>query len=128
MIGDATPERFAEAMRVVLDDPGVDAGSPCLRPGDVQPDRGRPALIEVEQASPKPVLTSWMGGRSMQEAVNLFNRSGVPTYCCPNRPCGLFPTSINTPATGNCYTRHHAICHWSFRWTGQNCGLCSTPS
>ena len=91
VIGDATPEIFARAMKNVLDDEQVDAVIALFAPQAISsPTDAARALIEVEQTSTKPVLTSWMGGKSMQEAIKLFNQAGVPTYWAPEQAVRAF--------------------------------------
>ncbi len=91
VIGDATPERYAEAMRVVLDDQHVDAAIALFAPQAMSsPTEAARALIKVEKESSKPVLTSWMGGKSMLEAIKLFNQAGVPTYWAPEQAVRAF--------------------------------------
>jgi len=91
VIGDATPERFAKAMQVVLADKDVDAVIALFTPQAMSyPTAAAKALIEVERASEKPTLACWMGGKSMQEAIGLFNAANVPTYAVPEQAVRAF--------------------------------------
>lgn len=91
VIGDATPERFAKAVQVVLADKQVDAAIALFAPQAMShPTAAALALVEVERASKKPVLACWMGGQSMQEAIRLLNAAGVPTYPVPEQAIRAF--------------------------------------
>ncbi|MCA9237263.1 MAG: bifunctional acetate--CoA ligase family protein/GNAT family N-acetyltransferase [Planctomycetales bacterium] len=91
VIGDATPERYARALEIVLADPGVDAALAIYSPQAMsKPTAAAASVIEVARKSSKPVLTSWMGGVSMHEAVDKFNKAGIPTYFAPEQAVGAF--------------------------------------
>ncbi len=81
VLGDASPERLGKALQLVLEDRGVDAVIALFAPQAVsQPTEAAKAVIEVARHTSKPVLASWMGGKTMQEATALFNKAGIPTY------------------------------------------------
>jgi acetyltransferase len=91
VLGDATPERLAEAVQIALSDKGVDAALVLFAPQAVsQPTDAAQAVIEATKKSTKPVLTSWMGGVSMRAGVELFNQAGVPTYFAPEQAIRAF--------------------------------------
>ncbi len=91
VIGDATPARLANALTTVLDDDGVDAALVVFAPQAVSKGtEAARAVIKVAKASPKPVLTSWMGGLSVGKAVELLNGAGVPAYTTPEQAVRAF--------------------------------------
>lgn len=86
VVGDATPKRFANAMKIVLADENVDSAIALFSPQAMsEPTDAASALIEIEKTSTKPILACWMGGMSMKEAIRLFNSAGVPTYPFPEQ-------------------------------------------
>jgi acetyltransferase len=90
-LGDATPERLAKAVKVVLADLNVDAVLVIFAPQAVsEPTETARAVIEVAKDAGKPVLTSWMGGASMLEGVSLLNEAGIPTYGAPEQAVRAF--------------------------------------
>lgn len=91
VLGDASPERLAAALEVVQHDPGVDAVLVVFAPQAVsEPTRAAEAVIQAAKKSSKPILTSWMGGQSMVEAIELFNSAGIPTYNAPEQAIRAF--------------------------------------
>lgn len=91
VLGDATPQRLAKAVEIVLADKNVDAALVLFAPQAVsRPTDAAKAVIDVVKKSPKPVLTSWMGGVSMQQGVELFNAAGIPTYAAPEQAVRAF--------------------------------------
>jgi acetyltransferase len=91
VIGDATPERFASAMRAVLSDDNVDAAIGLFAPQAMcDPTDVANALLAVEKDFAKPILTCWMGGKLMQTAIKLFNKAGMPTYSAPEQAIRAF--------------------------------------
>ncbi len=91
VLGDATPERFARGVEIVLTDEEVDGVLAILSPQAMtDPTGAAQSLIEVAHRARKPVLTSWMGGRRMREAVAAFNAAGIPTYESPEKAVGAF--------------------------------------
>lgn len=86
VIGDATPERFSGALKAVLEDEQVDAAIALFTPQAMShPTEAARALVEFEKNSSKPVLACWMGGKSMQQAADIFNQAGVPAYATPEQ-------------------------------------------
>lgn len=91
VLGDASPERLAETLRVVLADHEVDAVLVVFSPQAMsKPTDAAKAVIEVAKETTKPVLASWMGGLAMRKGVELFNTAGVPTYSYPEQAVRAF--------------------------------------
>ena len=86
VIGDATPARLADSTRIVLRDPGVDAALVIVSPQAMTaPKACADGVLEVARQYSKPILTSWMGGESMKDAVAHLNRGNLPTFPTPER-------------------------------------------
>ena len=91
VLGDATPQRLAKAVEIVLADKGVDAALVIFAPQAMsQPTDAANAVVEAVKKSTKPVLTSWMGGITMRRGVELFNKAGIPTYFAPEQAVRAF--------------------------------------
>src|SRR5690606_22738583 len=92
IIGDATPERYAGALDVVLEDPGVDGVVVLNCPTAViSPTEAARAVVEVVgRRKGPPVLTSWLGDRSTLEARQLFAEAEIPTSGTPEDAVGGF--------------------------------------
>lgn len=91
VLGDADAKRFAQALRIVAKDDGVDGVLAVLTPQAMtQPtDIAREvALIACETG--KPLLASWMGAQSVSEGRALLNAAGVPTYDYPDEAALAF--------------------------------------
>ena len=91
VLGDASPERYAQAVEAVLADPGVDAVLVILTPQAMTDSTGiARAVAELAKKYPKPILAAWMGGSIVQEGICIFNQAGIPTYPTPDRAIGAF--------------------------------------
>lgn len=88
---DATPERFAEAVRLLTKDPNVDAvltiHAPTRMAGSVET---ADEVIKVARKTPRNVLTCWMGRYSAIEARNHCNAAGIPTFMTPEESVDAF--------------------------------------
>jgi acetyltransferase len=86
MLASATPEQYAAALQLVLDDPGVDSvmliipPPPMFATGAVAR-----AVIPVIYTATKPVVVALMGSMMIQEAVAHFRAAQVPEYRFPER-------------------------------------------
>jgi len=89
IIGDAPPERYAEAVGIVLDDPNVDAVLVILTPQAMTDPRGTAEAIAAIEGR-KPLLAAWMGGRAVREGIEILNQAGIPTYGTPERAVRAF--------------------------------------
>ncbi len=91
VLGDASAQRLAKAVEIVLADQNVDAVLVVFSPQAMsKPTDAAKAVIEVAKKSFKPVLTSWMGGLSMRKGIELFNTAGIPTYGAPEQAVRAF--------------------------------------
>lgn len=91
VLGDAPPERFAQALRLTLADAEVDAVMVMLTPQAMtDPTGAARAVADVASHSGKPVLAVWMGGKSVREGVQILNASGLPTYNTPDHAVRSF--------------------------------------
>ena len=81
IIGDAPPERYAQALDICLEDPGVDGAIVILTPQAMtQPTEVAEAVIKSAAKNKKPIMTSWMGGGQVEEARRRFNNAHVPDF------------------------------------------------
>jgi acetyltransferase len=84
ILGDASPERYGAAIRIVLDDKNVDGLLVLLTPQAVtDAEESASALIAASADTDKPVLAVWMGGASVRRGVHRLNRAGIPTFASP---------------------------------------------
>lgn len=92
IIGDAGPERYAKSVRLVRDDPGVDALLVLNCPTGIasSADAAR-SVIEVTREAPRPPLfASWVGGPANAEASQLFSEAKIPSYDTPGEAVHTF--------------------------------------
>lgn len=93
VLGDAQPDRYAKAAKMVLDDPNVDAVLAILTPQAMtDPTATAVAMAELVKATPssKIVLAAWMGGKSMAEGIRLMGAAGVVAYPSPDAAVRAF--------------------------------------
>lgn len=91
VLGDAPPQRFADALRLTLADDSVDAALVMLTPQAMtDPTGAARAVGEVASHSSKPVLAVWMGGKSVRDGVQILNAFGLPTYNTPDHAVRSF--------------------------------------
>ncbi len=91
IIGDAGPDRYAEATRIALDDSNTDGLLVILTPQDMtNPTRTAERIVDVVGESPKPVLACWMGGADVQAGTDVLNRANIPTFDYPDTAASVF--------------------------------------
>ena len=96
VLGDATPERFAGATEIVLNDANVDAVLVILTPQAMtEPTRTAEAIAKYAESSVKPVMAAWLGGESMRDGMTVFNKAGIAAYETPEQAIRAFMTLVN---------------------------------
>jgi acetate---CoA ligase (ADP-forming) len=86
MLAAATPQQYANCLRILLADPAVDSVMVILPPPPMSTAGGTAkAMIPVIYTSEKPVVVALMGERLIQEAVEHFRAARVPEYRFPER-------------------------------------------
>ena len=86
VIGDATPERFARAVEVVMNDAQVDLVLAMLSPQSMT-DPTETARLVAQGSYPKGkcLLTSWLGGDSMQPGIEVLQSAGIRNFEFPEQ-------------------------------------------
>jgi acetyltransferase len=96
VLGDAPPDRLASATEIVMNDPRVDAVLVILTPQAMaRPTEAARKIITLSEGYSKPVMAVWLGGKSMAEAMELFNQSGIPAYRTPDQAVRAFMTLVD---------------------------------
>ena len=91
IIGDAPPERYAQALEVAAADPDTDGLLVILTPQAMtDPTATARALTKHARIAGKPVLASWMGGNDVEEGAAILREAGIPTFPYPDTACVLF--------------------------------------
>ncbi len=91
ILGDADPDRYEQAIRCALDDPGSDGLLVVLSPQAMtDPTATAARLVALAQGTTKPLLASWMGGQEVDEGERLLNAAGIATYRYPDAAVQLF--------------------------------------
>lgn len=84
VLGDATPERYARAVQVVLADDQVDAALLILTPQAMtDPTETATRIAGAHALVHKPILASWIGGRRVEEGDRILTAAGIPSYATP---------------------------------------------
>jgi acetyltransferase len=91
ILGDATPERYKQALDVCLKDDHIDGVLTILTPQAMtNPTQVAQLIIEAAKNSKKPVLASWTGGNRVQEGRDLFASSRVAHFNTPEMGVDAF--------------------------------------
>ncbi|HLF98390.1 MAG TPA: GNAT family N-acetyltransferase [Methylococcaceae bacterium] len=91
ILGDATPERYADAVSACLADANVDGVLVMLTPQAMTaPTEAARRVIEASQGSDKPILACWMGETQVREGRELLNRNQIPAFDNPETSLQAF--------------------------------------
>ncbi|MCB8966764.1 MAG: bifunctional acetate--CoA ligase family protein/GNAT family N-acetyltransferase [Ardenticatenaceae bacterium] len=96
ILGDAPPERYAEALEIAAQDPNSDGLLVILTPqamtAPTQTAQALKKMYRREDGRPfgKPLLASWMGGADIAAGESILNQTGIPTYTYPDTAAIVF--------------------------------------
>ena len=91
ILGDATPERFQEAVSACLKDDSFDGVMVILTPQAMtQPTEAAKAVEKAARRNQKPVLACWMGERAVSDAWALFSARRLPRFRTPEATVEAF--------------------------------------
>jgi len=91
IIGDATPERYRDAVSICMEDDGVDGVLVILTPQAMtQPLEVAEMLLKTASHFSKPLLTCWMGDTQIRAGRALFAQSHVPAFRTPEAAVEAF--------------------------------------
>src|SRR6202162_3086706 len=91
ILGDAGPERYSKALEIAVKDPNSDGFLVILAPqGMTDPAHVAESLKAHASVYGKPVLASWMGGKSVAEGIAILNAANIPTFSYPDTAARAF--------------------------------------
>lgn len=91
ILGDATPERYAEAVGIAAKDPNTDGLLVILTPQAMtNPTRAAELLAPYASGTGKPILASFMGSAGVAVGEEVLNRAGIPTFPYPDTAARVF--------------------------------------
>ena len=91
ILGDADPERYVEALKIVLEDEQTDGLLVILTPqGMTNPMETAERLVSLNRETTKPIIASWMGGEEVAQGEVVLNQHQIPTYRYPDAAARLF--------------------------------------
>jgi acetyltransferase len=91
ILGDATPERYLEAVEICLSTDELDGLIVILTPQAVSsPTEVARGVSRYLSNQSKPVFAVWMGADSVEEGISILNEAGIPTYDTPEEAVTIF--------------------------------------
>jgi acetyltransferase len=96
ILGDATADRYQQALEVCINDENIDGILVILTPQAMtEATRVAQCIIDGAKASHKPVLASWTGGSKVQAGRDLFANSKVAHFNTPETAVDAFAFLAN---------------------------------
>ncbi|MDJ0692181.1 MAG: bifunctional acetate--CoA ligase family protein/GNAT family N-acetyltransferase [Xenococcaceae cyanobacterium MO_188.B32] len=92
ILGDATAERYARALKIAAADENSDGLLVILTPQAMTDATKIATQLQqtVKELNGKPLLASWMGGEKVAEGEAILNRAGIYTIPYPDTAAHLF--------------------------------------
>ncbi|MEN6438265.1 MAG: acetate--CoA ligase family protein [Syntrophobacter sp.] len=91
VIGDASDDRYANALRAVISDEGVDGALVILTPQSMTNALGTAeAVVKIAKTSNKPILCCFMGIIDVSAGVKHLQENGLPVYRFPEHAAQSF--------------------------------------
>ncbi|MDA1209018.1 MAG: acetate--CoA ligase family protein [bacterium] len=87
VIGDALEDRYIAALDACSKDPSIDGIAVILTPQVMTPCTkiAEAVINSAKKSSLMPIVTSFMGGETVEEATDLLAKNGVPNFDTPER-------------------------------------------
>ena len=92
ILGDASAERYAKTLEVVAKDANTDGILVILSPQDMTDPTATAEKILSIPGHGKPILTSWMGGETVDMGKKLLTLGQVPNFDYPDDAAKAFAT------------------------------------
>jgi acetyltransferase len=91
ILGDADPERYAQALEIASKDPNSDGLLVVLTPQAMtDPTETARRLTKFAATRGKPLLASWMGGKDVMAGEAILNQANIPTFGYPDTAARMF--------------------------------------
>ena len=91
ILGDADPERYAQALAIAAKDSNSDGLLVALTPQAMtDPTETARRLTAFATTPGKPVLASWMGGKEVVAGEAILNQANIPTFGYPDTAARTF--------------------------------------
>jgi len=91
ILGDADPERYAQALEIAAQDPNSDGLLVILTPQAMtDPTLTAEQVKRYATLNGKPILASWMGGAQVASGTMILNRASIPTFPYPDTAAQVF--------------------------------------
>jgi len=88
VIGDADPQRYAQAFEIVQEDPNVDAIIVVVTPQNMTQPLALAEKLAQAHRGKKPLLAAFLGGKEMVAAHARLMELNIPNYPSPERAVG----------------------------------------
>ena len=96
ILGDATPERFEQAVNICLKADEINGLLIMLAPQSMtDPTEVARVLAAKIEKTGSPVFTVWLGGKEVEKGRQIFNQAGIPTFDSPERAVRAFMDLYN---------------------------------
>lgn len=95
LLGDASTQRYADALKACATQKNIDAILILLTPQDQTPvaDIAR-AIVTTAKSTKKIILTSFIGGASVREGVEILKKAGVAHFETPGQAIHVLDTLV----------------------------------
>jgi len=91
MLGDADPQRYAQALEIATHDPNSDGTLVILTPQAMcEPTLVAEQVKRYAMVTGKPLLASWMGGAAVASGTTMLNQASIPTFPYPDTAAQVF--------------------------------------
>ncbi len=90
VIGDAEPDRYIKALKLVQKDDNVDGILVVVIPANMTQPLELAKQLHAAHDGKKPLLTAFMGGKEVRAARDYLMQAGIPDYPAPNRAVEAF--------------------------------------
>lgn len=90
ILGDASAEKYAKTIEIVLKEESADGILVILTPQDMTDSTGTAEALKPFAKLGKPILASWMGAKHVEEGDKILTEAGIPAFEFPDMACKTF--------------------------------------
>ncbi|MEM8629286.1 MAG: bifunctional acetate--CoA ligase family protein/GNAT family N-acetyltransferase [Chlamydiota bacterium] len=90
ILGDASPETYAQAVKIAQESDESDGTLVILTPQDMTDPTACAEHLATQADGKKPLFASWMGGSMVQEGIQILNQAKIPSFEYPDEAAKAF--------------------------------------